>query len=86
MNADRLVAAKVVSQLPDRFDKWQALNVADRPADLADDKVAAVGVIERKFLDCIRDVRDHLDCCSKIIPATLLGDDVAIDSAGRDIV
>ena len=86
VDADRLVAAEVVPQLPDRFDERQALDVADRPADLADDEVAAVGVGEREFLDRVGDVRDHLDGRAEIVAAPLLGDDVAVDAAGGDIV
>ena len=44
VDADRLVAAEVVPQLADRLDERQALDVADRAADLADDEIEAVDV------------------------------------------
>ena len=59
---------------------------ACRPADLADDEVAAVGVREREFLDRVRNVRDHVDGRSEEVATPLLGDDVATYSAGGDIV
>ena len=40
----RLAAAEVVPQLADGLDERQALDVADRPADLADDEIEPVGV------------------------------------------
>ncbi len=86
VDADGLVAAEIVPQLSDQFDERKALNVAYSPADLADDEVAAVGVREREFLDRVRNVRDHLDGRSEIVATPLLGDDVAIYSAGGDIV
>ena len=86
VDADRIVAAEVVPQLADRFDERQAFDVADRAADLADDEIDAVGIGEREFLDRVGDVRDDLDGRAEIIAAPLLGDDVAVDAAGRDIV
>jgi hypothetical protein len=79
-------AAAIVPQLPDRFDEGQALDVADRAADLADDEVATVGVGEREFLDRVGDVRDDLDRRPEIVAATFLGDNVAVDAARRDVV
>ena len=86
VDADRLAAAEVVPQLADRLDERQALDVADRPADLADDEVEAVGVGQGEFLDGVGDVRDDLDGRAEIVAAPLPGDDVAIDAAGGDIV
>ena len=86
VDADRLVAAKVVAQLADRLDERQAFDVADRAADLADDEIESVGIAEREFLDRVGDVRDDLDGRAEIIAAPLLGDDVAVDAAGGDIV
>ena len=86
VDADRLVAAKVVPQLADRFDERQALDVADGAADLADDEIELVGVGQREFLDRVGDVRDDLDGRAEIVAAPLLGDDVAVDAAGGDVV
>ena len=73
-------------QLADRFDERQAFDVADRPADLANDEVEPVDIGERELLDRIGDVRDDLDGRAEIIAAPLLGDDVAVDAASGDIV
>ena len=73
----RLAAAEVVAQLADRLDERQALDVADRAADLADDEVEPVGVGEREFLDRVGDVGDDLDGRAEIVAAPLAGDDVA---------
>ena len=86
MDAHGLVAAEIVPQLPDRFDERQALDVPDGAADLANHEIAAVGVSQREFLDGVGDMRDHLDGCAEIVSSTLLGDDVAIDAAGRNVV
>ena len=82
----RIVAAEVVPQLADRLDERQALDVADRPADLADDEVEPVGIGQREFLDRIGDVGNDLDGRAEIVAAPLVGDDVAVDAPGGDVV
>ena len=86
MDADRIVAAEVVPQLADGFDERQAFDVADGAADLANHEVDIVGVGQREFLDRVGDVGDDLDRRAEIVAAPLLGDDVAVDAPGRDIV
>ena len=49
-------------------------------------KSQLVGVGEREFLDRVGDVRDDLDGRAEIVAAPLLGDDVAVDAAGGDVV
>ena len=49
-------------------------------------KSQSVGVGQREFLDRVGDVRDDLDRRAEIVAAPLLGDDVAVDAAGGDIV
>src|SRR5206468_7290661 len=39
VDADTVAAAKIVPQLTDRLDEWQAFDVADRAAGLADDEI-----------------------------------------------
>ena len=68
-------------QLANRLDERQALDVADRAADLANDEIEAVGLGEREFLDRVGDVRDDLDGRAEIVAAPLAGDDVAVDAA-----
>jgi hypothetical protein len=66
-----LAPAQVVLQLPDRLDKGQALDVADRSADFADDEVETLGVGLGEFLDGVGDVRDDLDRRAQIVAAPL---------------
>src|SRR4029453_7020712 len=58
----------------------------DRPADLADEEGAPVGLGDRELFDRIGDVRDDLDGRPEIVAAPLLGDDVAVDPPGGDII
>jgi hypothetical protein len=37
------------------------------------------------LLDLVGDVRDHLDRVAEVLTAALLGDDLAVDLAGRDV-
>jgi hypothetical protein len=83
VDADGAFSAEIVPQLPDRFDEGQALDVPDRPADLADDEVESIRVREGEFLDGVGDVRDDLDGCPEIVSAPLLRDDVAVDAPRR---
>src|SRR5262249_5781285 len=64
----------------------QALDVADRAADLAQYEVEAVVALADELLDGVGDVRDHLDGGAEIIAAPLLGQDVLVDAAGGDVV
>ena len=86
VDVDRLAARKIVAELADRLEEGQALDVADRAADLDEDEIVVVVAGDDEFLDGVRHVRDHLDRRAEIIPAPLLGDDVEIDPAGRDVV
>ena len=81
-----LAATQIVLQLPNRLDERQAFNIADRPADFADNEVEPVRLRLGEILDGVRDVRDHLHGCAEVIAAAFARDDVAIDTARRDIV
>ena len=86
MDEAGLAAAKVVLELADRLDERQAFDIADRPADFADDEIQAVGVGQREFLDRIGDVGNDLDGRAEIIAAPLAGDDPLVDAARGDVV
>ena len=64
----------------------QALDVADRAADLAQHEIEAVIALADEVLDLVGDVRDHLDGGAEIVAAPLLGEDVLVDAAGGDVV
>ena len=81
VDVDRLPARQIVAELADRLEERQALDVADRAADLDQHEVEALVAGEHEVLDGVGDVRDHLDRRAEIIAAPLLGDDVEIDPA-----
>src|SRR5205085_5196236 len=81
-----LVGSEIVPELPDRLDEGERFDVADGPANLADDEIEAVHFGEGEFLDRVGDVRDDLDGGAQIVAAPLAGDDVAVDAARGDVV
>ncbi len=81
-----MAARQVVGELPDRLEERQALDVADRAADLAEDEVDLLVAVEDELLDRVGDVRDHLHRRAEIVAAPLLGDDVLVDAPGGDVV
>src|SRR3979409_1497581 len=82
----RLAARQIVAELADRLEERQALDVADRAADLNQHEVDAVVAVAPEILDRIGDGRDHLDGGAEVIAAPLLGEDLLIDAAGGDVV
>ena len=81
----------MLAKLADGFEKRQALNIADRAADLDQHKIhLAPGLIDRrgqdKALDLIGDVRNDLDRRAQIIAAPFFFQYGLIDAAGGDIV
>src|SRR6185369_14595207 len=86
MDANAILAADIVPELPDRFDEGKAFDVADRSPDLADHEVAVADLGESELLDRVGDVGNDLDGRSQIVAAPLLRDDVAVDSSGGDVV
>ena len=81
-----MVARQFVAELADRLEERQALDVADRAADLAQHEIEAVVAVADEVLDGVGDVRDHLDGGAEIVAAPLLGEDVLVDAAGGDVV
>ena len=79
-------ARQVVAELADRLEERQALDVADRAADLDEHEVDALVAAGHELLDGVGDVRDHLHGAAEIGAAPLLGEDVLIDAAGGDVV
>ncbi len=86
VDVDGVVARQFVAELPDRLQKRQALDIADRAADLDHDEVVALVAVADEVLDRVGDVRNHLDGRTEIVAAPLLGQDVLIDAAGGDVV
>jgi hypothetical protein len=86
MDVDCVVPGKLVSQLPNGFEERQPLNVAYRPADLAQDEIIALVALADEILDRIGDVRDHLDGGAEIVSAPFLRENLLVDAPGRDVV
>jgi type II secretory pathway component PulM len=61
VHEDALAARLVLRELADRLEERQALDVADRAADLAEHEVDLVLADAHEVLDLVGDVRDHLD-------------------------
>ena len=79
-------ARQLVAELADRLEEGQALDVADRAADLAQHEVDVLVAGGDEGLDRVGDVRDDLDGRAEIVAAPLLGDDLLIDAPGGDVV
>ena len=68
-----VVLADVEGELADRLEERQALDVADRAADLGDDDVDVVGrELADGGLDLVGDVRDDLHGAAEVVAAALL--------------
>ena len=86
MDEGRGAARQLVAELADRLEERQALDVADRAADLAQHEVDALVARRDEILDGVGDVRDDLHGRAEIVAATLLGDDLLVDAPGGDVV
>jgi len=87
----RLAARQVLAQLADRLEEGQALDVADRAADLDQHEVHILAVVgqgarQAELFDLVGDMRDHLHRGAQIVPAPLLLEDGRIDPPGGDVV
>ena len=86
VNEERVLAADLVAELADRLEERQRFDVADRAADLDDDDVVLGREPLDRGLDLVGDVRNDLHRRAEVLAAPLLGDDVEVDAAGRDVV
>ena len=86
VDEEGVLAPDIPPELPDRLDEGQALDVADRAADLADADVRALGRLADPPLDLVGDVRDHLHRPAEVVPAPLFHDDGVVDLAGGEVV
>src|SRR5262245_36392441 len=86
MDVEDIVLADVLLELADRFQKRQALDVADRAAHLDDDDVLTGADLADHRLDLVGDVWNHLHRPSEIVAAALLLDDREVHLAGGDVV
>ena len=81
----RVVAADVLPELTDRLEERQALDVADRAADLDQRDVDVAGAAADRILDLVGDVRNHLHRAAEVVAAALLLNHALVDLAGRPV-
>src|SRR5438477_9467221 len=84
MHEEYAFAPELVAQLANGLEKRQALDVADRAADLANHEILAVEIGQDELLDRIGDMGDHLHGRPEILAAPLAADHRRIDPAGGD--
>jgi len=84
VDVHHVVAPDLVSELADRLQEGEALDVADGAADLGDDHVDVVrlrGQLDAA-LDLVGDVRDHLHRRAQVLALALAADDPLVDRPG----
>ena len=85
VNVEGVIAPDVLSELADRFEERQTLDVADGAADLDEDDIHVVRNRSDGVLDFVGDMRNHLDGAAEVIAAALFLDHALIDLAGRPV-
>src|SRR5262245_10972079 len=86
MDVDGMLTWQLVTELADRFQERQAFDVTDSATDLDQHEVVTVVAVTYEILDCIGDVRDHLDGGAEIVAASFFGEDFLVDASGGDVV
>ncbi len=86
MHVGDAIAAELEAELADRLEERQALDVADRAADLAEHEIDVVDVGQDELLDHVGDVRHHLDRAAEIVAVALAREHPRIDPARGDAV
>ena len=86
VDEDRIAPRQLVAELADGLEERQALDVADRAADLHQHEVEPLVARGHELLDGVGDVRDHLHGAAEVVAAPLLGQDVLVDAARGDVV
>src|SRR5262245_65577588 len=86
MNEGGRAARQFVAKLADRLEERQALDIADRAADLAQHEVDPFVAGGDKGLDRVGHMGNDLHCRTEKVPAPLLADDLLINAPGSDVV
>ena len=85
VNVERVIAADVLPQLPNRLEKREAFDVADGAADLHEHDVDAMGHAPDRVFDLVSKMRNDLHRPSEIVAAPLLLNDALIDLSRRPV-
>src|SRR5205814_3766590 len=72
VNVERVVAADILTELPDGFEERQAFDVADGAADFHEHDVHVGGDRANAVFDLVGDVRNHLNRAAEVITAAFL--------------
>ncbi len=86
MHVQNIFSAVIPSELAHRFQERQTLDIADRAADLHDNKIRALGGARDPPFDLVGDMRNHLHRRAQVIAAPLLLNDRVVDLAGGAVV
>src|SRR6516162_695596 len=84
MHEEDALAAELVAELADRLEEGEALDVADRAADLAENEILAVEISLNELLDRVGDVGDDLYRRPEIFAAPFAADNGRVDPPGGD--
>ncbi len=76
-----ILFADLVAQLSNRLKEWQALNVANRPANLDEHDVDRLGLghTQHATFDLVGDVRDHLHGRAEVLAPAFAADHTIVD-------
>ena len=86
MDVNGMTSWQIIAELPDRFEKRQAFNVANGAADLDQHEINAIIAFEHEFLDRVGHVRDDLNGSAEIVSAPFFRDDILINPTGGDVI
>src|ERR1700739_1808757 len=78
------LASKLGGKLADRLEEREALDVADRAADLTENEILAVEIGLDELLDRVGDMGDDLDRRPEIFAAAFAADHGRVDPPGGD--
>src|SRR5678816_1697257 len=86
VNENRVVASDFVAELSNCLEKRKWLDVANGATDFYDDDVTLRSeALHRRFY-LVGNVRNDLNSRAEVFTASLLGDDVQVNAACRNIV
>jgi hypothetical protein len=81
-----ILVVLLVGELAEGFEEGHRLDVADRPTDLDQTDVGALGGLPDAPLDVVGDVRDDLDGLAEVVAGALALDDVLVGLPRGDVV
>jgi hypothetical protein len=84
MHKEDALASELVAELADRLEEGEALDVADRAADLAENEILAIEISLDELLDRVGDVGDDLYRRPEIFAAPFAADNGRVDPPGGD--